>query len=28
MGKINATDKIMFENQKNKENMEVKECFR
>jgi len=26
MGKINASDKIMFENQ-NKENMEIKDIF-
>jgi len=26
-GKINASDKIMFENQKKGENMEVKEIF-
>jgi len=27
MGKINASDKIMFENQKKRENMEIKEIF-
>jgi len=27
MGKINASDKIMFENQKNRENVEIKELF-
>jgi len=27
MGKINASDKIMFENQKKRENVEVKEIF-
>jgi len=27
MGKINASDKIMFENQKKRENMEMKEIF-
>jgi len=26
-GKINASDKIMFENQKKRENMEIKEIF-
>jgi len=26
-GKINASDKIMFENQKKRENMEIKEFF-
>ena len=26
-GKINASDKIMFENQKRKENMEIKDNF-
>jgi len=26
-GKINASDKIMFENQKKRETMEVKEIF-
>jgi len=28
MGKINASDKIMFENQNKRENMEIKEIFR
>jgi len=28
MDKINASDKIMFEKQKNRENMEMKESFR
>jgi len=28
MGKINESDKIMFRNQKNRENMEIKESFR
>jgi len=27
MGNINASDKIMFENQKKRENMEIKEIF-
>jgi len=27
MGKINAYDKIVFENQKKRENMEIKEIF-
>jgi len=27
MGKINESDKIMFKNQKKRENMEVKEIF-
>jgi len=27
MGKINASDKIMFENQKKRYNMETKEIF-
>jgi len=27
MGMINASDKIMFENQKKRENMEIKEIF-
>ena len=27
MGKINASDKIIFENQKKIENMEIKEIF-
>jgi len=27
MGKINASDKIMFENQKQRENMEIKDIF-
>jgi len=27
MGKINASDKIMFENQKKRENMEIKDIF-
>jgi len=27
MGKINASDKIMFENQKKRETMEIKEIF-
>jgi len=27
MGKINASDKIVFENQKKGENMEIKEMF-
>jgi len=27
MGKINSSDKIMFENQKIRENMEIKEIF-
>jgi len=27
MGKINASDKIIFENQKKGENMEIKEIF-
>jgi len=27
MGKINAYDKIMSKNQKNRENMEIKEIF-
>ena len=27
-GKINASDKIMFENQKKRENMEIKEILR
>jgi len=27
MGKINASDKIMSENQKKRENMEIKEFF-
>jgi len=27
MNKINASDKIMFENQKKGENMEIKEIF-
>jgi len=27
MGKINASDKIMFENQKKRENMEIKGIF-
>ena len=26
-GKINASDKIMFENEKKRENMEIKEMF-
>ena len=26
-GKINASDKIMFENQKKRENVEIKEVF-
>jgi len=26
-GKINASDKIMFENQKKRENMEIKDIF-
>jgi len=26
-GKINASDQIMFENQKKRENMEIKEIF-
>jgi len=28
MGKINASDKIVFANQKKRENMEIKEMFR
>ena len=28
MDNINASDKIMFENQKNRENVEIKESFR
>jgi len=27
MGKINASDKIMFEHQKKRENMEIKDIF-
>jgi len=27
IGKINASDKIMFENQKKRDNMEIKEIF-
>jgi len=27
MGKINASDKIMFEDQKKRENMEIKDIF-
>jgi len=27
MGKINASDKIMFDNQKKRENMEIKEIL-
>jgi len=27
MGKINASDKIMFKSQKKRENMEIKEIF-
>jgi len=27
MGKINASDKIMFQNQKKRRNMEIKEFF-
>jgi len=27
MGKINASDKIMFEDQKKRENMEIQEIF-
>jgi len=27
MGKINISDKIMFKNQKKRENMEIKEIF-
>jgi len=27
MGKINASDKIMFENQTKRENMEIKDIF-
>jgi len=27
MGKINASDKAMFENQKKRENMEIKDIF-
>jgi len=27
MGKINASGKIVFENQKNKRNMEIKDIF-
>jgi len=27
MGKINASDKIMFKNQKKRENMDIKEIF-
>jgi len=27
MGKINASDKIMFKNQKKRENIEIKEFF-
>jgi len=27
MGKINASDKIMFENQKKRENVEIQEIF-
>jgi len=27
MGKINASDQIMFEKQKKRENMEIKEIF-
>jgi len=27
MGKIKASDKIMFENQKKRENMEIKDIF-
>jgi len=28
MGKINASNKIMFKNQKTRENMKIKEIFR